>query len=349
MSLYERIGNIHIHTLFSDGTATPNEVAAIASRVGLDYILITDHVAYPREFQGWYDSTLVLIGEEVHAPAFPHVNHYLVFNAGEDVTAYGDQPQRLIAAIRARRGLGFIAHPYEHSGAFVSEPEIDWIAWDAEGYTGLEIWNYMSEFKSYVTTLPRSLLYAFFPKLAITGPYPETLAKWDELQDSRRVVGIGGSDAHATLYRLGPLARRIFSYQHLFRSVNTHLLLSSAWSGDASQDAQLVYQALEAGRVFVAYDGLAPASGFTFTAAHDGATYTMGDEITAHDAVHFQAHVPARARLRLIHNGSCVAEARGTELTYHSHTPGFYRVEAYRPYAFRERGWIYSNPIYVRE
>lgn len=348
MSLYECIGNIHIHTTFSDGSATPDEVAAIAKRVGLDYILITDHVVYPREYQGWNDSTLVLIGEEVHAPASPHVNHYLVFNTGEDIAAYGDQPQQLIAAVRARRGLGFIAHPYEHSGAFVSEPEINWVAWDAEGYTGLEIWNYMSEFKSYVTTLPRSLFYAFFPKLAITSPYPETLAKWDELQSSRRVVGIGGSDAHAAVYRLGPLARRIFSYQHLFRSVNTHLLLSALWSGDAAQDAQLVYQALETGHAFVAYDGLAPARGFTFTAESDGATCTMGDEIIAHDTVRFRAHVPTSARLRLICNGSCAAEARGTELIYHSHTPGSYRIEAYRSYAFRERGWIYSNPIYVR-
>lgn len=348
MSLYERIGNIHIHTLYSDGTASPDEVAAIAEQACLDFILITDHVAYPHEFQGWHGSTLVFVGEEVHSPASPQVNHFLVFNAGEDLAAYGDHPQRLIDAVRTRHGLGFIAHPYERSGAFVSEPEINWVAWEARDYTGLEIWNYMSEFKSYATTLPRALLYAFFPKLAITGPYPETLAKWDELQSNRRVVGIGGSDAHATLYRMGPLARRVFSYQHLFRSVNTHVLVPSLWSGDAAQDAQLVYQALEKGRAFVAYDGLAPARGFTFTAEHDGATYTMGDAFVAHHAVRFRARAPARARLRLIHNGSCIAQARGTELIHHSHTPGFYRIEAYRPYALRQRGWIYSNPIYVR-
>ncbi|NLG52235.1 MAG: CehA/McbA family metallohydrolase [Chloroflexi bacterium] len=347
MSLYERVGNIHIHTLFSDGTASPTDVAAIAERVGLDYILITDHIAYPREFQGWHGHTLVLIGEEVHAPASPHLNHFLAFNAGEDVARYGDQPQRLIDAVRARGGLGFIAHPYERSGAFVSEPEINWVAWDADGYTGLEIWNYMSEFKAHVTTLPRALLYAFFPQLAITGPFPETLAKWDQLQHTRRIVGIGGSDAHATIYHLGPLARRVFSYQHLFRSVNTHLLVSSPWTGDASQDAQLVYQALAAGRAFVAYGGLAPARGFSFTAECDGATYTMGDEFSIHSEAIFRARVPARAHLRLIHNGACVAEATGTELIHRSSAPGFYRIEALRHYAFRERGWVYSNPIYV--
>ena len=28
--------------------------------------------------------------------------------------------------------------------------------------------------------------------------------------------------------------------------------------------------------------------------------------------------------------------------------PGVYRIEAYRRYLGRRRGWIFSNPIYVR-
>jgi hypothetical protein len=28
--------------------------------------------------------------------------------------------------------------------------------------------------------------------------------------------------------------------------------------------------------------------------------------------------------------------------------PGVYRIEAYRRYLSKRRGWIYSNPIYVR-
>jgi len=35
----------------------------------------------------------------------------------------------------------------------------------------------------------------------------------------------------------------------------------------------------------------------------------------------------------------------GTHITTE---PGVYRIEAYRKYLGKLRGWIYSNPIYVR-
>jgi hypothetical protein len=51
--------------------------------------------------------------------------------------------------------------------------------------------------------------------------------------------------------------------------------------------------------------------------------------------------------LRLVRNGLVVAQAQGMRLIYNTLEPGVYRVEAYRRYHFRDRGWIYSNPIRV--
>lgn len=347
MSWIERVGNIHIHTILSDGAAEHTQLAQTAREAGLDFLIVTDHNVYASERQGWYDGLLLLVGEEVHNPANPQANHFLALNAGEDLAPYGDTPQQLIAAVRARGGLGFIAHPYEHSGQFSHEPQINWLDWEVKGYDGLELWNYMSEFKGYLRDLPTSLLLAYWPQLAIRGPYAETLARWDALLAQSKVYALGGSDAHATTYRLGPLVRQVFSYAHLFRAVNTHLLLTEPWSHDAAQDARLVYDALGHGRAFIAYDGLAPASGFFFQADHRGNLFTLGDEVSAHGTVRFRAQAPTRAHLRLIHNGFCVAETVGTTLEHVSRAPGVYRVEAYRSYLFRERGWIYSNPIFV--
>ena len=75
----------------------------------------------------------------------------------------------------------------------------------------------------------------------------------------------------------------------------------------------------------------------------------MGDEIAARGDVHFEVRTPRTAHLRLMHDGLCVAEATGTRLRYTSRSPGAYRVEALKNYMFAERGWIYSNPIFVTE
>jgi len=348
MGLVERTANLHIHTYSSDGSGDLDELVAAAREAGLDVLIVTDHNASPAEGQGWQEGVLVLLGEEVHNPAQSQINHYLVFGAGEGMAPHGGSPQRLVQAVAERGGLGFVAHPFEHSGAYAREPEINWKAWDVEGYTGLEIWNYMSEFKSHLSNLAVSLLFAYWPKLAISGPYPETLARWDALLAERRMVGIAGSDVHGTVYRVGPLRRRVFPYAHCFRALNTHLLLSGDWHGAVSHDAALVYEALALGRAFIGYDALARTDGFSFVAEHGGAQYTMGDEVTADGSARFIVRTPAPGRIRLLANGRCLAERTGIELTQASDPPGAYRVEVHRRYMGKPRGWIYSNPIYLR-
>ncbi len=347
MTLYERVGNIHVHTIHSDGTGDYQELADTASDVGLDYLIITDHNFHTQEKQGWYGETLVLTGEEVQDAAHAAENHYLILGANRTMAPYASDPQQLIDAVDRHGGLGFIAHPYEHTGRFINEPEINWNAWHAEGYDGLEIWNYMSEFKSHLNDPLTTLLYVLMPRLAIRGPYPETLDKWDDLLADDKIWAIGGSDAHGKTYRMGPLKRQVFAYKHLFGTVNTHALLSAPWSGDATRDAKCLYAALGHGHAFIGYDGLAPTGGFRFRAHHGPESYTMGEEITAREDVHFQVSTPSAAHLRLIHNGSCVAETEGIRLTHTSRSPGAYRVEAHKRRLFVERGWIYSNPIFV--
>ena len=348
MQYYERVGNLHVHTIHSDGTADHAAVARVAAGAGIDFVIVTDHNTYiPRE-TCWRGSVLLIVGEEVNSPQREHANHLLVFNAGKSLAQHSYSPQSLIDQAQVRGGLCFIAHPYERSGAYAREPEINWEDWRVKEYTGIEIWNYMSEFKSHLPNVYLALLHAFWPRLAIRGPYPETLSRWDQMLSEGRTVGIGGSDAHGTVYRLGPLRRAVLSYDYLFRALNTHVLLPDPWSGDAAQDATQVYDALKRGRAFVGYDGLRRTHGFRFTATNGNGLYTMGDRLPPGDGVEFNIRLPARAYIRLLHNGKCVAEAGGTQMSYRATRPGTYRVEAYRRYAFRRRGWIFSNPIYIR-
>jgi hypothetical protein len=346
--LHEYVGNIHLHTIHSDGYATHEEIAAVAGHAGLDFVMPTDHNVYVPNMDGWYGDTLLLVGEEIHdVYREPQANHLLLFNVGEELIQYSQDPQALINAVNERGGLGFIAHPFEHSGAYASEPEIDWVNWEVTGFTGLSIWNYMSEFKSYAHTLASSLFAVFFPQAVIRGPYPEALRRWDQLLSERRTPILCASDAHGTTYHLGPLSRVVLPYDYLFRAVNMHILTPEPFNGQLEHDAALVYDALRQGRGFAAYDGIGAAEGFRFHARSGGREATMGEELLLHQKAEWTVSTPLPADIRLLNNGQTVARAKGKELRCTVDQPGAYRVEAYRRHWLKARGWIFSNAVYL--
>ena len=147
---------------------------------------------------------------------------------------------------------------------------------------------------------------------------------------------------------MGPLRRRVFGYRHLFRAVNTHILVPEEWTGLLAHDGVLVYEALAAGRAFVAYDGLADARGFRFTAEDEVEERPMGATVPAWHGLALRIEAPREAYLRLVRHGEVVAEGEGCSLVFPNPFPGAYRAEAYLSHALRRRGWIFSNPIFVR-
>lgn len=343
-------GNVHMHTTLSDGTCDHEQLAQIAGEAGLDFIIVTDHNVYQPGLDGWQGNTLVLVGEEVHDPQRERQSsHLLCFDIKEDVSGHAAHPQAVIDAVANQGGFTFLAHPFERDVAeFLPEPNISWRDWEVTGYAGLEIWNYMSEFKSVLKNKALALLYAYLPGLSVSGPYPETLEKWDQLLRSRPVSALGGSDAHGTIYRLGPLERPVLSYEYLFRSVNTHLLTQEPLVGDVAHDRVVVYEALRAGHGFLGYEQPAGIAGFTFLAQSGAAQATMGEELRLEGRVALQARLPAPARVRLLRDGEVLAQVRGRRLDWIGQRPGAYRLEASRRYAGRWRAWILSNAIYVR-
>jgi hypothetical protein len=343
-------GNLHMHTVHSDGTKTHQELGQIAEEAGLDYLVVTDHNVLVPDGEGWYGRTLVLVGEEVHDTGrVPQANHTLCFGTHDDVADFGSDPQRLIDAVAAQGGFTFLAHPFERDAvSFLPEPNISWRDWQVTGFAGIELWNYMSEFKGALKSKAHAVVCAYFPALTASGPYPETLLKWDELLRQRPVAALGGSDAHGNTYRLGPLSRAVQPYDYLFRCVNTHLLSEEPLTGDLVRDRELIYKALRAGRGFVGYEQPGAIAGFTFWAKSADDEATMSETLTLHGTVEMRTTCPRPAELRLLRDGYPVAHTQGKGLTLVTHQRGVYRVEAYRRHAGRRRGWIFSNPIYVR-
>jgi hypothetical protein len=344
---HEIVGNLHMHTPYSDGEAYHVEIAQAAARAGLDFIAVTDHNLWVKGPEGYHDGVLVLVGEEVHnARRWPQVNHLLVYGAEAEMSQCAADPQRLIEAVRERGGLAFIAHPYDYAVKFIHEPGIPWVDWDVDGYHGLEIWNYMSEFKTRLPNKLMALWYANKPHLAIRGPFKATLNAWDQLLASgRRIAGIGNADAHATPMSMGPVRRVIFPYEYLFHCVNTHLMLADGLTGEVDHDKAAIFEALALGRGWVGYDLLGSTRGFRFAARSASEYAEIGHEIRRVGAVNFEVETPLPATIQVVRAGrgpiARVRNKRGMRFT--SVEAGAYRVEAYR----KGRGWIFSNPIYV--
>jgi hypothetical protein len=351
---YEYVGNLHAHSSFSDGHGLHDVIALAAIRAGLDLVVITDHNVLVEGLDGYRylgdRRVLLLTGEEIHDQnRDPQKNHLLVYEVGQELAPLGPRPQRLLDTVARAQGLSFLAHPDDPAAPKFRQADLSWVSWELRGYTGIELWNFMTEFKSRLTSVPSALWHAYFPSRIARSPMGATLARWDEmLREGRQVVAIGGADAHGSPLRFGPLRRVVFPYEFLFRAVNTHILTPEPLAGNVELDRHRLFQSLRKGHVFVGYDLPHRTNGFRFTGLGDRGTVEMGDTVQGRFGVTLQVKLPIRAHLRLIHNGHLLRSWDHVEAAVHTVSePGAYRVEAAIDFLGRKRGWIYSNPIYV--
>ena len=353
--MHEIVINLHMHTPFSDGYRTHTQIARAALNAGIDAVIVTDHNVWVDGPSGYYHDddqhVLMLVGEEIHdQKRNPQKNHLLVFGVHREMATLATDPQRLIDEVIRAGGLSFIAHPTDPAAPAFNEPDISWVDWKVKDFTGIELWNAMSEFKSLLKSRIHAVFYAFFPKRIARGPLHPTLRKWDGLlSNGQKVVAIGGSDAHAFPGNLGPIHKTLFPYEFHFQCINTHIFIPEPLSLDDTQDQTLILEALKSGHAFVGYDLPASTKGFRFSASGDEDTALMGDEIKLKNGVTLQIRLPLWTECRLLKDGKVVKTwLKRDHCTYITNEPGVYRVEVYIHYLGARRGWIFSNPIYVR-
>jgi hypothetical protein len=338
---------IHLHSLYSDGTGTVAEIAAAGARAGIDAVLLTDHdtlEARRRGEEGWHGDVLICVGEEVSPRGG---NHFLAFGLEREIDHAGMTPGEVVEAVRAAGGFGFLAHPFSRgSQRFprLGRP-MPWADLDTEGYTGLELWSFVTDGAESLRSWPQVARFLASPTRVLDGPPPASVRAWDALAARRAVVAIGGLDAHQFGWRVaGRVPLRLMGYARSFRQLRTHCLLDAPLTGEAERDRDAVYAALRAGRCYLALDGLAPARGFAFWA--DGVP--MGAEEAWREGRALHARAPRPARLTLLRDGTPVASAHGIALDHPADAPGAWRVEARLAAHGRERTWVLSNPVYLR-
>src|SRR4030043_2131694 len=166
--MQEVILNLHMHTRYSDGDGSYEDIAAAGRNADLDALFVTDHNVWVNGAQGYYSNenkrVLLLVGEEIHDQARqPQKNHLLVLGAHRELATYAYDPQMLLDAVGRVGGLAFIAHPVDPAAPSVNEGDISWVDYSIHGFTGLELWNGFSEFKPRIKSKLHAIYYAYFP------------------------------------------------------------------------------------------------------------------------------------------------------------------------------------------
>jgi hypothetical protein len=338
---------VHLHSTHSDGTGTVPEIARAARRAGADVVLLTDHdtlEAKRRGEEGWYGDVLLLAGTEV-SPR--RRNHYLAFGIEREIDHDGLDAAGICRAVRDAGGFGFAAHPFSEGSARFREqaPGMPFEDLSCDALDGIELWSFVNDTGEAVDSVAEMLRFVAMPGRVLDHPPERNMRAWDELCRTRRVVAIGGLDAHQYGKRIGPFVPlRVMAYRRSFRFIRTHVLCEEAPAGELERDRAQVYDALRAGRCYIAVDSVAPAKGFRFSADD----VPMGAEAPAGPRRTLRVRAPRPARLRLMRDGAEVASAEADALELEVDEPGVYRAEAYLRAKGRERTWILSNPIYLR-
>ncbi|MBU1879535.1 MAG: CehA/McbA family metallohydrolase, partial [Chloroflexi bacterium] len=161
-------GDLHLHSIHSDGENTIPELAAAAQARGLDFLALTDHntVSHvPHLAAAGLADVLIIPGEEI-TTYYGHANvwgldRWLDFRLQTPADAAA-----LIAEVHRRGGLISINHPKDEG------PNWDWKA--VRGFDCVEVWQSLWWVSNY-----------------------QALAWWDELlRQGERVAAVGGSDIH---------------------------------------------------------------------------------------------------------------------------------------------------------
>lgn len=110
----------------------------------------------------------------------------------------------------------------------------------------------------------------------------------------------------------------------------------------------MIMTALKEGRLFIANDMVKPSRGFKFFLDNAGNITSMGESIDYKTGQKIIAKLPYPAQCRLFCNGVLLDQKKvESEVSWEVKEAGAYRLECTRRFLGKERGWIFSNPIYI--
>ena len=348
-------GAIHIHTKRSDGSGTPEQVAAAAARAGLQFIILTDHGNGTRtpSHAAYHSDVLVIDGVEISGDD----GHVVALGLPKTPYPLGGEVRDIIEDIARLGGMPIAAHPGS------PKPSLRWTEWTSP-FSGLEWLNGDSEYRDERWwSVARALFtYPFRAPATLAAlldrPDP-ILRRWDALSARRRVVALAGTDAHARLDVRGDESRGrlamfpIPGYESLFKTFSV-TVTGVTLVRDADRDSAVLLDAIRQGHVYSTIDALATPSDVSFTASRGNSTWTTGDFVPPEGGnieLRVDTNAPPGSTIILMKGGE--PAARSTDRALRQVVPGspaVYRVEVQLAGAPGNPPvpWVLTNPIYLR-
>jgi len=352
LKLYDYTGVIHFHSEYSfDGRIPVVDIIRAARENNIDFLMLTDHScldARENGMEGWNDDVLLVVGQEIT----PRFNHYIAFGIDEPVVVGEEDenipPQSYIDKVRRMGGIGFMSHPDHEGTEMFHVKHFPWVDWTVSGYTGIGIWDFMTDWQSTLINYPRALCSYLFPALFLRGPRSVTLKRWDKLNQQSKIVGIGELDNHDTLKRIFGLNLSVFPFGRAFKFIRTHILTDEPFKKDDKKDIELILESLKKGRAYIAMEYFRETRGFSFFLFDTKGKVTMGDEFHLKRNAAIHVEVPEKGKIRVVKDGHTFQENVSDVLECTIDKTGMYRVEVFLKKLGKYRPWIFSNPIYVK-
>jgi hypothetical protein len=373
--------NLHVHSLLShDSRGTLDDIVKSAKAAGTRVLMFTEHPSDRVDFftgghQGMKDGVLLIPGAETDG--------FLCYPTHSLRGLERGKPQEFSDLVRRKDGLMFLCHLEERmdweihglTGSEIYNTHADF----------KDEKNLAKSMRNPLFLLKMGELSAQYPQEVFSAllDYPaDYLRRYDQLCEKAPHTGVAGNDSHqnvglvirllegdrvrvedalgekivelpgATFPKFQELSKgkkpgdviyrlQIDRYENSLRHVGTHLLLT-----DLTKEA--VWDALKAGRAYVAFDWIADATGFDFAAVSPGHRYEMGSRIPFSKDLQFHGQAPLPAKWKIFRNGKVVSEPTGRTFEYAPSEPGIYRVEAWLTVAGEDMPWVLSNPLYLR-
>jgi hypothetical protein len=242
-------GDLHSHSIHSDGDSSVADVIASIEAKGLDFFALTDHDNHmdgsPTHWSDpdYVSDTAVLLYGVEWSNGDGHANVLAGWPFDYSDLWSANQNDDPVSAVGAAHNVGAlfsINHPVRH----------DWEFPVIEGTDCVEIWN---------------------GPMIINNNYKATHDFWDDiLMERQKVTGVGGSDTH---FLNGPLAPY------------TGHGMPTTWVYANSKDADAILSGIAKGNVSISYSVDAPRLEFMADKDGDGIYQTlMGDSLVSDGA-----------------------------------------------------------------
>lgn len=352
---YYKKGVYHMHSIFSDGKGTIDDIAAAARQAKVDFAIITDH-GRPNvpcsDATKYQDGVLLLGGSELSLTS----GHLAALGYRTPDYIFPPEPQEAIdELVFDESAVCFISHPFD--------TRIDWTDWNVERFTGLEVLSSYTEARraGLWKILVFPLKYGLNSRYALldTMNYPHrNTSKWDRLNTAAnrkdRYLGIYALDAHAKLPVTKKFALSFPSYKAMFEIMTVYIRLENGLNPDAKKAEADIVSALNAGSFYNVIEGIAPANGFDayFIPKESGKPIRMGDSTTEKSGtLVLETPFEFLTDIRLIKDGTISKQIPNNsekKVEIIIDNAGVYRIEVFVPSnTFDDLPWIMTNPFFV--